>query len=167
MLQSRNRTNDTWIFSPLLYRLSYLGLKYCRLKAGNMATQTGLEPATSSVTGWHSNHLNYCAIKRAVRVLRIGTLDHTISLSKLVKRVIKQIRYTRISRLFRLFLTGVMLASYSRPLRTTTISTTSPGAFDALISFIFSVVSSPARHTRSQCHTPGGRPACGFLLLRV
>jgi hypothetical protein len=25
--QSRNRTNDTWIFSPLLYRLSYLGNK--------------------------------------------------------------------------------------------------------------------------------------------
>ena len=24
--QSRNRTSDTWIFSPLLYRLSYLGL---------------------------------------------------------------------------------------------------------------------------------------------
>ena len=23
--QGRNRTNDTWIFSPLLYRLSYLG----------------------------------------------------------------------------------------------------------------------------------------------
>ena len=23
--QSRNRTSDTWIFSPLLYRLSYLG----------------------------------------------------------------------------------------------------------------------------------------------
>ena len=23
--QSRNRTSDTWIFSPLLYQLSYLG----------------------------------------------------------------------------------------------------------------------------------------------
>ena len=29
--QSRNRTNDTGIFSPLLYRLSYLGLKRDRL----------------------------------------------------------------------------------------------------------------------------------------
>ena len=28
--QSRNRTNDTGIFSPLLYLLSYLGLKAYR-----------------------------------------------------------------------------------------------------------------------------------------
>ena len=40
--QSRNRTSDTRIFSPLLYRLSYLG---------KMATRKGLEPSTSSVTG--------------------------------------------------------------------------------------------------------------------
>ena len=38
----RNRTNDTRIFSPLLYRLSY---------RGKMATRIGLEPTTSSVTG--------------------------------------------------------------------------------------------------------------------
>ena len=24
--QNRNRTSDTWIFSPLLYQLSYLGI---------------------------------------------------------------------------------------------------------------------------------------------
>jgi hypothetical protein len=51
--QSRNRTSDTGIFSPLLYQLSYLG---------KLATQKGLEPSTSSVTGWHSNRLNYCAV---------------------------------------------------------------------------------------------------------
>ena len=28
--QSRNRTSDTWIFSPLLYQLSYLGIKIIR-----------------------------------------------------------------------------------------------------------------------------------------
>ena len=38
----RNRTNDTGIFSPLLYRLSY---------RGKLATRNGLEPSTSSVTG--------------------------------------------------------------------------------------------------------------------
>ena len=38
----RNRTNDTGIFSPLLYRLSY---------RGKMATRMRLELMTSSVTG--------------------------------------------------------------------------------------------------------------------
>ena len=28
-----------------------------------MATKKGLEPSTSSVTGWHSNRLNYRAVK--------------------------------------------------------------------------------------------------------
>ena len=65
----RNRTSDTWIFSPLLYQLSYLGKSFPRHAArrgefqpqrdprdGNsisweMATRNGLEPSTSSVTG--------------------------------------------------------------------------------------------------------------------
>jgi hypothetical protein len=48
----QNRTVDTRIFSPLLYRLSY---------RGKMATRIGLEPTTSAVTGRHSNQLNYRA----------------------------------------------------------------------------------------------------------
>ena len=37
----------------MLYLLSY---------QGTMAMRKGLEPATSSVTGWHSNQLNYRTI---------------------------------------------------------------------------------------------------------
>ena len=71
--QSRNRTNDTGIFSPLLYRLSYLGLKRDRLAgAGPLATQKGLEPSTSSVTGWRSNQLNYLAMCAFVLELKLA-----------------------------------------------------------------------------------------------
>ena len=56
----RNRTTDTGIFSPLLYRLSYQGI--------NMAIRMGLEPMTSSVTGWRSNQLNYRTAKIAILI---------------------------------------------------------------------------------------------------
>ena len=56
----RSRTNDTRIFNPLLYQLSYRGIssRCCSLI---MATTKGLEPSTSGVTGRRSNQLNYMA----------------------------------------------------------------------------------------------------------
>ena len=47
----RNRTNDTGIFSPLLYQLSYRGIQQGLHLFRLMATRMGLEPTTSSVTG--------------------------------------------------------------------------------------------------------------------
>ncbi len=60
----RSRTNDTWIFSPLLYQLSYRGIssrENLGSMLGNMATRNGLEPSTSSVTGWRANRLHHRA----------------------------------------------------------------------------------------------------------
>ena len=50
----RNRTTDTGIFSPLLYRLSYRGIFMSDIAIAHilvLATRMGLEPTTSSVTG--------------------------------------------------------------------------------------------------------------------
>jgi hypothetical protein len=55
----RNRTTDTRIFSPLLYRLSYRGKTTGQhpLQAAdpNLAELTGIEPAISGLTGRHVN----------------------------------------------------------------------------------------------------------------
>ena len=55
----QNRTADTWSFNPLLYQLSYRAkITWC-IYNNNETVWTGLEPATSCVTGRHSNQLNY------------------------------------------------------------------------------------------------------------
>ena len=75
--QTRNRTTDTGIFSPLLYRLSYLGL---------MAEVTRLELATSCVTGKHSNQLSYTSINGGRNWARTND-------PLLVRQVLSQLSY--------------------------------------------------------------------------
>ena len=56
-----NRTRNLLITNQLLCQLSYTSIRMYRQRifTEKMAIRRGLEPLTSSVTGWHSNQLNY------------------------------------------------------------------------------------------------------------
>ena len=53
-----------------------------------MAIRKGLEPSTSSVTGWHSNHLNYRTANFNGGTNRARTCDPL-----LVRQVLSQLSY--------------------------------------------------------------------------
>ena len=58
-----------------------------------MATRKGLEPSTSSVTGWHSNRLNYRAIYEIGGNNRARTCDPL-----LVRQMLSQLSYAPVCR---------------------------------------------------------------------
>ena len=66
---TRHRSVDLSIFSRTLYQLSYPAV----------ATLTGLEPATSAVTGRHANQLRYRAILNCCGVVQYYLLAHSRS----------------------------------------------------------------------------------------
>ena len=58
---SQIRTGDLILTKDALYLLSYISKYYAPCRRGIVATEKGLEPSTSGVTGRRSNQLNHSA----------------------------------------------------------------------------------------------------------
>ena len=59
---SQIRTGDLILTKDALYLLSYISKYYAPYRRGIVATEKGLEPSTSGVTGRRSNRLSYSAM---------------------------------------------------------------------------------------------------------
>ena len=59
---SQIRTGDLILTKDALYLLSYISKYYAPWIRGIVATEKGLEPSTSGVTGRRSNRLSYSAM---------------------------------------------------------------------------------------------------------
>lgn len=79
----RRRSGDLSIFSRTLYQLSYRAVSENRCPA----TLTGLEPATSAVTGRRANQLRYRALHAAVPNRHEEKLYQSLSDSATLKSV--------------------------------------------------------------------------------
>ena len=60
------RTGDLILTKDALYLLSYSSKDYAPLTRGIVATEKGLEPSTSGVTGRRSNRLNHSATAKLI-----------------------------------------------------------------------------------------------------
>ena len=79
--QKRDRTADLPLFRRTLYRLSYLA----RLEINQVATLTGLEPATSAVTGRRANQLRHRALNTVLNFLAYQRCARVVTLQNRAK----------------------------------------------------------------------------------